>query len=310
MYERISLEGMDEREWLKLRKTGIGGSDAGSIAGLNPYCSPMNVFLDKTGEYVEEKNTEAIRCGKDLENYVAERFVEETGKKVRRSNFMYRSIEKPFMLADVDRFIVGEDAGLECKTCNAFGHKQWDNGAIPEHYLLQCYHYMAVTGKRTWYIACLIMGKEFTYRKLTWDDGLIQSLIKVEEEFWVGNVLAEVMPDPDGSNACNEILRQRFPVAEKGSGVELNYLENELDRREEIIKQINALQTEQSRIEQTVKQAMGDCEYAGCGHFKVAWSNVSSERLDTKRFKEECPDIYKAYAKDSSSRRFSVKNVA
>lgn len=46
---------------------------------------------------------------------MAERFTEATGLKVRRSHFMYRSVEHPFMIADVGRLIIGEDAGLECK---------------------------------------------------------------------------------------------------------------------------------------------------------------------------------------------------
>lgn len=39
---------MDKNHWLKLRKTGIGGSDAASVLGLNPYRSAMSVYLEKT----------------------------------------------------------------------------------------------------------------------------------------------------------------------------------------------------------------------------------------------------------------------
>ena len=113
MFEKIALTGVSNEEWLRLRKSGIGGSDAGAICGVNPYSSAMKVFQDKTSESVEEQDSEAIRIGHDLEDYVAQRFMEATGLKVRKSNFMYRSKEHPFMIADVDRLIVGEDAGLE-----------------------------------------------------------------------------------------------------------------------------------------------------------------------------------------------------
>ena len=59
------------------------------------------------------------------------------------------------MIADVDRLIVGENAGLECKTASAYNADKWKDNVIPEHYLIQCYHYMAVTGKKEWYIAVL-----------------------------------------------------------------------------------------------------------------------------------------------------------
>lgn len=149
MYERISLADVTHEQWLKLRKSGIGGSDAGAICGLNPYSSAMKVYQDKVSDTVAEVNNEAIRIGHDLEDYVARRFMEATGLKVRKSNYMYRSIEYPYMLADVDRLVVGEDAGLECKTVSAYGADKWADGNIPLHYVMQCYHYMAVTGKRS-----------------------------------------------------------------------------------------------------------------------------------------------------------------
>ncbi len=158
MYEKYATTGMSNEEWLRLRKTGIGGSDAGSICGVNPFGSPMKVYYDKTSSSVEELDNEAVRQGHDLEDYVAQRFMEATGLKVRRSNFMYRSTEYPFMIADVDRLVVGEDAGLECKTASAYNTDKWKDGNIPLHYIMQCYHYMAVTGKRTWYIAAVILG--------------------------------------------------------------------------------------------------------------------------------------------------------
>ena len=159
MFEKIPLAGVDNAGWLRLRKTGIGGSDAGAICGVNPYSSAMKVFKDKTSGETEEQDNEAVRIGHDLEDYVSQRFTEATGLKVRKSNFMYRSKEHPFMIADVDRLVVGEDAGLECKTASAYNADKWADGNIPLHYVMQCCHYMAVTGKRTWYIAAVILGK-------------------------------------------------------------------------------------------------------------------------------------------------------
>jgi len=59
MYIKIPTVGISRMEWLKLRKKGIGGSDAAAVCGLNPYSSPMKVFIDKTNEdVVEEDNDE------------------------------------------------------------------------------------------------------------------------------------------------------------------------------------------------------------------------------------------------------------
>lgn len=307
MYEKIPTGEMTRKEWLRLRKTGLGGSDAGAVCGLHPYSSAMSVFRDKTGDEVEEPDSEAIRIGHDLEQYVAERFTEATGLKVRRSNFMYRSIEHPFMIADVDRLVIGEDAGLECKTVSAYSEDKWADGGIPIHYMMQCYHYMAVTGKRVWYIAALILGRGFVYRRLEWDDGLIGELIGAEKAFWQEYVLKGKIPPPDGSRACDEVIAQYFGSAKTGMTMALAGFDGKLERRREILQEIAELETEKKRIEQEVKLAMGEHELALSGNYRVSWYNVDSTRLDTRRIKEERPEIYAGYATVSHCRWFEVK---
>ena len=307
MFEKIPLTGVDNIGWLRLRKAGIGGSDAGSICGVNPYSSAMKIFQDKTSEEIEEQDNEAIRIGHDLEDYVAQRFTEATGLKVRKSNFMYRSKEHSFMIADVDRLVVGEDAGLECKTASAYNADKWADGNIPLHYVMQCYHYMAVTGKKTWYIAAVILGREFTYRKLEWDDELIKRLIEIERDFWEEHVVPRIIPSPDGSKACDEVIEQYFHTAKKASAIKLVGFDEKLRRREEILGFIAGLEEEKKQIEQEVKLFMQDNELASSEAFRVSWKNIDALKLDAKRIKEEMPELYSDYGKVSHSRRFEVK---
>ena len=307
MCTKISTLGMQREEWLRLRKTGIGGSDAGAIAGVNPYSSAMKVFQDKTSEDIEETDSESMRLGRDLEEYVAQRFTEATGLKVRRSNVMYRSVEHPFMFADVDRLVVGEDAGLECKTASAYNADKWENGKYPLHYMFQCYHYMAVTGKKAWYLAVVILGKGFHYVKFEWDDWFIQELVTLEKKFWFEHVVPLCMPDPDGSKACDSVLEEYFSKARKGSSMVLKGFDEKLKRREILEEQMKKLENECKKIDQEIKLAMGDNEYADTPGFHISWSNVETKRLDTKKIKEESPDIYEKFAVTTSSRRFTVK---
>jgi predicted phage-related endonuclease len=48
---------------------------------------------------------------------------------------------------------------------------------------------MAVTGAKAWYLAVVILGREFKYKKIKRDEELIQNLIAIEKEFWEGNGL-------------------------------------------------------------------------------------------------------------------------
>ena len=300
MYDTIPIKGLSREEWLRLRKNGIGGSDAGAICGLNPYVSAMEVFQDKTTEEVEDVDNESMRQGRDLEAYVAQRFMEETGLKVRRSNVMYRSRENPFMIADVDRLVVGQDAGLECKTASAYSASKWKDGKIPPHYLIQCLHYMAVTGKREWYIAVVILGRDFQFQRINWDEGVIGKLMEVERAFWRNHVEAGVMPDPDGSKACDEMISRYFRTARVKSGVPLVGFDEKLEM-------IGKLEQEQKMIEQEIKCFMGNHERAFSDRYSVTWGNVESVRLDTKRIKKERPELYRYFAITASSRKFTVK---
>lgn len=307
MSKRISTADLSYEEWLRLRKTGIGGSDAGAICGLNPYVSPMGVFYEKTRKEVETYDNESMRQGRDLEEYVARRFMEETGLKVRRSNAMYQSEEYPFMLANVDRLISGENMGLECKTASAYNSDKWTGDSVPAHYEIQCHHYMAVTGAESWYLAVLIMGREFKYKMIDRDEELIQNLITIEREFWEEHVLTGNMPDPDGSDISNEVINRYFPTAVKKSIPLPSYLNEQLKRREEINRLTKKLEQEQNQIEQQIKIFMGEYEEAFNEHYKVSWNNVDTVRIDSKRLKEERPDLYQDFAKSSQSRRFTVK---
>lgn len=211
------------------------------------------------------------------------------------------------MIADVDRFVVGEDAGLECKTASAYNADKWSDGNIPLHYIMQCYHYMAVTGKRVWYIAAVILGREFTYRRLEWDDELISRLTSIEEEFWNDYVVKGIIPPPDGSKVCDEVIEQYFHTAKKASAVELVGFDEKLDRREEILVFIKELQEEQKQIEQEIKLFMQDNERAHSEHYRVTWSNINTTKLDTARIKSEKPELYADYTKTSNYRRFEIK---
>ena len=306
----VSTVGMSREEWLSHRKKGIGGSDAGAICGLNPFKSAVAVYLDKTSDVTEKSDNEAMRQGRDLEQYVAERFMEETGKKVRRANAIFLHPDHDFMFANVDRLIVGEDAGLECKTASAYAAGKWKDGKIPPEYELQCHHYMAVTGAKAWYIACVILGKGFVWQKIERDEEVIQMLIELETDFWNNNVLVEKMPSPDGSVAAEEIIKEKYTASTPDKWIELFGFDEKLKRRKEISELEDKLKKEKAQIEQEIKVYMDDAERAESGEFSVSWKTVESNRIDSGRLKKEYPDVYQKCIKTSSSRRFVVKEIA
>lgn len=306
----VATSGLEKTEWLKYRKMGITGTDAGAICGLNPYVSAFQVYQDKTTDTIEERDNESMRQGRDLEEYVARRFTEKTGLRVRRANAIFQNEEHPVMLADFDRMIVGQKAGLECKTVSPYSADKWSDGQIPLHYQMQVQHYLAVSGFECWYIAAVVFGRDFIIHKIERDEELIQNLITIEERFWKEHVMAHVMPDPDGTKSCSEQIAKMYFKADKEKIVQLHGYNGILNRREELVELIEKLETEKTAIDQKIKLEMQDASKALAEEYQVTWSSYSSSRLDSKRLKAEKPEIYEAYVNKSSSRRFTVNRVA
>lgn len=307
MKKLVSTLGMGREEWLLFRKRGIGGSDAAAVCGLNPYSSPLQVYLDKTGADIGDHDNEAMRQGRDLEDYVARRFMEATGLKVRRANAIYYDEKRPFMLADADRLIVGQDAGLECKTVSPYNADAWKDGRIPLHYQIQCYHYMSVFGADKWYIAALIFGRDFLVREIPYDLEIVRNIRQMETDFWRGHVEKRVLPAPDGSEGADQLILDRFRTAEPGKQILLIGFGDKVARRQELAGLISDLETEKKQIEQELKLYLGDAEEAQGEGYKVSWTNVCSNRLDGERLKKDRPDIYKEYLKPQNTRRLTIK---
>ena len=312
MKRLVDVTRISHEEWLKYRKMGITGTDAAAIVGMNPYKSALQVFVDKTTNDTDNFDNEAMKQGRDLEEYVAQRFCEATGKKVRRANAIFTNDEYPWMMADFDRLIVGEKAGLECKTVSVYSADKWKNGAIPFHYQLQCQHYLAVSGYDAWYIAALIFGKEFIVHKIERDEELIRSLITIEKRFWEQNVLAGVMPDPDGSKTADEVLAKYFPQKEGVSVLLPQHMDAQLNRRKELVELIEKLETEKKIIEQVVKKYLGDSNATEAENesFFVWWKNVETDRVDVDKLRTEAPDIYERFKKTTYSKRLTIKSAA
>lgn len=288
----------DESKWLDLRKLGIGGSDASVIVGLNNWKSPFQLWLEKTGKAEPEdiSNNEYVYWGKTLELAVANRFSELTGKKVQRRGLL-QSCEYPFMLASVDRMVIGENAGLECKTANGFAAKAWVDDEVPDAYYCQCQHYMAVTGYDRWYIACLIGGNHFVYKCIERNEEDINALIEAEKKFW-HMVEEDIMPEVDGSKSCTDALANKF----KGGLVDRINLPSEA---ETIVARLDELKTAKKGIEQVIgenenkiREFLGDYEIGLIGDRKITWKSQAGRiTVDTKRLKTDLPDIYNKYSK-------------
>jgi putative phage-type endonuclease len=301
---------MPREEWLELRKKGIGGSDAAAIVGLDRYRSPFDVYAEKIGLKPEQPDNEAMRQGRDLEQYVAERFMEATGKKVRRRNAVLQHPEHHWMLANIDRWVVGENAGLECKTTSVLNRAKFSQGEFPPNYYVQCMHYMAVTGAERWYLAVLVLNKAFHVFTIERDEAEINALIEAEKDFWENHVLKQIPPAPDGSEATSEVIKHLFPEAREREEVALYGHEEKIQQYLELDARVKELTQERDAIKQELQLALADAEIGRAQGYIVEWKNQVRQSLDTKKLKSEHAEIYEKYLKPAQTvRRFMIKEV-
>lgn len=304
--QRIPTIGMSREDWLAHRQNTIGGSDAAAVVGLNPFSSPYTVWADKLGKLAPKEETEAMRIGHDLEDYVAKRFTEATGKKVRRENAILCNPDYPFAHANVDRMIVGEDAGLECKTTSSLNLKRFASGDYPATYYVQCVHYMMITGCKKWYLAVLILGKDFLWFEIERDEDEIKALAESEEAFW-RYVESQEPPAADGAESTSETIKAIYPDSD-GSEIDLNSFTADMQTYLALKARIKELETDVKDIENRIKSYMADAERGYSDAHTIKWATQERKTFDAKRFAADHPavDLGKYY-NVTKFRKFDIK---
>ena len=301
---------LSHEEWLQARKQGIGGSDAGAIMGVHPYKGMFGVWADKKGYGEAVEDNEAMRQGRDLEDYVARRFSEKTGLTVRREYGMMRSRNHPFMLANIDRRIKGERAGLECKTSRDIYMKRYRNGEFPMEYYCQCLHYMAVTGWDAWYLAVLVYGTDLLIFKICREEAQddINQLVEAEEAFWTRYMEDGRTPPPDDLPATGRVLDGMW-MGETGGSMDATLTQDAtIDELIALRAEKRALEKRITGIENRLKAEMEEVtELRGTGGL-VTWKPQTQRRISEKRLKELYPMVVVSKIKDEVQlRRFCVR---
>jgi len=351
----VYTESISHREWLEYRNLGIGGSDASVVCGINKWKSPIELYMEKLGMLPPSEAGEAAYWGSRLEDLVKGEFTLRTGIEVVPVNAILQHEDYPFMLANLDGVCEHPEYGtvvFEAKTAGQYMASEWGgnignigsrgndesidniggcgNGnvgnnsydKIPDAYMLQLQHYLAVTGFAGAYIAVLIGGNDFRWQFVHRDEELISMLIQLEAKFWDG-VKNDMPPELDGSDASSKFLKEYFPASVPESAMILpddasflvekyNHASSEIERYTEY----------KQEAENLLKGMMGDNEVGiirGSGNSPtsltdddtiITWKSFTQERLDTKAIRSDHPSLCERYTNTKSCRRFSVKSAS
>lgn len=300
----------DRDKWLQVRKEGLGGSDVAAIIGVNSYRSAYNLWAIKTGREQEDDLTdnEFVYWGTKNEPNIADHFEEVTGKKVRRCGTL-QDEKVPFFHANIDRWVIGENAGLEIKTAGLTKSKEWQDDDLPDDYYCQCQWYMGITDAEKWYIACLIGGNKMVWKEIPRNDEFIATLRERALDFWNNNILGDVMPDVDGSESTSDSIKKQYPNSNGGEIALPSAMQSLLDEYDQIKATAKALELRQAAIENQIKALMGENEIGIYQDRKVTWkSQAGRVSVDSKKLLAEFPAAYLACSKTGKPYRvFKIK---
>ena len=315
----VNTKSLPRDEWLAVRKRGIGSSDAAAAVGLNPYKSPLELWLEKTGrednlpKLDPDDEESPAYWGNILEPIVAAHYSSRSGNRVRRVNAVLQHSDPKlsWMLANIDREVIGvkEVQILECKTAGINGARLWRDG-VPEYVQLQVQHQLAVTGKTAADVAVLLGGQQLDIYRVARDNPLINRLIQLEQRFWQ-YVENDTPPPADGSDSADMALRCLYP---NDSGETLDFsqdvsLSATFSDLVNVRQSLANLKQQEAQFKQTLQQALGDASRATFETGTVSWKkSKDSVVLDAKGLLKAQPELLQQFSTTKTgSRRFIIQ---
>jgi putative phage-type endonuclease len=200
----------------------IGGSLTAKICGVSDWGSPWGAWRSLVDGWQPETNL-AMRVGKELEKSLLPELYRE---RLPKGADLYPSQEievGEWARAHLDGVVViaGERRVVEYKTASIRTTAKWGNAedSIPSDYLLQVQFYMWATGYEKADVAVLLGNEDFQVRTIHRDEGLIGRMIAECERFWFEHVVPQRPPEIDGSKACAEWIRERYPEPKGPDGM-------------------------------------------------------------------------------------------
>ena len=300
----------NKQEWLRERKNYLGGTDLSAIAGLNPYRTALDVYLDKTSDDIRYETSPAMRWGTLLEDTIAKEYAEVTGQKIEIEPTTIYHPSMKFLGANIDRWVGDKEYVLECKTAGFTRGKEWGEvgtDQIPESYLIQCAFYASICDVPKVDIAVLIAGQDFRIYTYNRNKDLEDKIIKIGVNFWHNHIEKRIPPK------CVN-TRDTFNLFPQSNHHEIVAESNIMEKWE----QLKSLKEEESRIQSTIEKLKTDIQefmrdyevlIDNNGNVIATWKNSTPRSFfDLKRFKDEAKDLYLKYISHAKqSRMFLIK---
>lgn len=312
------------------RYKGIGGSDAAAALGIAPpsWKTRYQLWHEKTqheGPAPDRETTERMEFGTLFEDGIAKRLATVENAELVRINKTLVSPEFPWMIGHIDRAYVTPAVSkrvrwhggrlttnriAEIKNVGFLGPEWGEEGSdeVPLHYLVQCIHYIIVTGVEACTLAVCVGGNRLARFNIPRRPDTMEMVIEGEREFWR---LVETGTPPDTTTLRD--VRLRWPT-DIGSAIEATpEIAAAVDELRALRARSALLAEDEERCEAKIRSFMGENAKLTVQGVAVATWKTSKPglRVDGKLLQEQFPEVYsKVTVEKSASRPFLLKEVS
>ena len=304
MSKNISRE-----EFLRRRKSGLGGSDIAAIMGLSKFRTPEQVWLDKISDEINEEQNDVLELASYLEEYAAQKYSKVTGYKVRRRNRELVHKDYPFLKGNIDREILGDPRGvgiLEIKALSNFSFRTVEMKGLPADYICQKQDYfLCGNGEYKWGAFAILNrdnGRLLTFETSP-DTEFHKLILDAAVPFWNINVLQKIRPEIQGNESVKKVkVESDFTgtITDMTDNERLNELAAQRIENMALVEEAKALL---DQTDEAICSILGETEAAECKGARFYYKSSSRTSIDTKKLKAERPDIFKHYSKTTESAR-------
>jgi putative phage-type endonuclease len=267
---------------------GIGASEVAAAIGLCPYQQPIDAWLRHTKRAEPFAGNEATFFGHVFEPVIRALYVEKnnTAVYVPPESIWHPSID--YLKATPDGIVIDAEGrwlyvGPQVKNVGWRQAERWDDGAIPEEYIVQGVTEMAVTSLDRIDFAVVIAGQHYEQPTLLRDPDLEADILTQLDEFWK-LVREDRQPEVDGSDSFRRHLLKK--ITKRAVIVASEHDMPRIERWQEIVRAMKALKTEESEIKNRIlaelvhregnvlKTPLGNITVGKPGR-KTAWKSVA-----------------------------------
>lgn len=252
----------DTPEWVAARGTGIGASEAADILGI--YGTPYEWFMRRKGLMPPREETLPMRLGKAIQPFVIDEYCRATGEDVGPER-MYRSVAWPWMLATPDGNVIRQRKGIEAKSMGGWRARRElgpeGSDQIPEAYVVQAHHQMAVCGFDSVDFPVIVEGG-LVFFTVPRDEDLIEMIVEETNLAWQ-RLQSGVAPEPDFENPrTHDALKAVYRAVKKGETVQLTAdVIAKWDAAKLMDKEASALAKASDLLKARIIAAMGNAEF-------------------------------------------------